>query len=73
MLPGGPVVYLFFMPSPLRYQVNGLKKCFGTILMAVLVTISNCFSWLKIIIIVRQLKVYIKHEIKTIIIDKKII
>ena len=63
MLPEGPVAHLFFIPPPLRYQLNGLKKCFGTILMVVIVTIFNCFFWLKIII-VRQLKIYIKIKLK---------
>ena len=50
---------IYFLYLPFRYQVNGLKKCFGAILMVVLVTISNFFFWLKIIL-VRQLKIYIE-------------
>jgi len=34
--------FIFYTP-PFRYQVNGLKKCFGAILMLVLVRISILF------------------------------
>lgn len=50
MLPGSVLFRLFFIRPPHRYEVNRLDKSFGNILIIALVTIPNCFGWLKIFV-----------------------